>query len=150
MFPSKKLIGIISVAFFTLSGCSSSLNIREYFPIQIESDSRDYTSMYLRGVFNWWEAEPKQQLTPYGSDFIVDIELIADGQPYDFKVADAVYSNDHNCGSLTSLGVLSVGEEFILHCGESVYNLQFTPNETATYRFTIIPGPAPIITVSIL
>lgn len=138
----------MTAATIVLSGCGSTLNIREYLPLPVESDTRNYASMYLRGVFNWWEADPKHQLQRLDSTFVVDIELIADGQPYDFKVADAVYSNEHNCGSLTSIGELTTQEAFNLHCGESIYNLQFTPSETAIYRFTITPGVAPSITVS--
>lgn len=148
MMKSIKLIGTLSIAAITLVGCSSSLKIREYLPLPVETDTRDYSSMYLRGVFNWWEADAKHQLRLLESNYIVDIELIADGQPYDFKLADAVYSNEHNCGSLSSLGVLTANEAFTLHCGDAIYNLQFTPSETGTYRFTISPGVTPSITIS--
>ena len=134
------------LAIVTLSGCATSAKLKEYIPSF--SDDRDYASLYLRGVFNWWEAEPAYQFTEQGSAYVVDVELIADGQPYDFKVADAVYSSEHHCGALASLGVLAVENTFTLHCSDTAYNLQFTPAMTGTYRFTLRPGHSPSITIS--
>lgn len=137
---------VLSILSILLIGCSSSISIKEYFPLA--EDNRDYTSMYLRGVFNWWEAEPQYRLMSSDGDFIVEVELIADGQPYDFKVADALYSTEHNCGSEASTGILSVDKKFTMTCNETVFNLQFTPSETAIYRFIITPGTSPSITVT--
>ncbi len=104
--------------------------------------------MYVRGVFNWWEAESSYRLqADTNGDFYIDVELIADGQPYDFKVADAVYSASQHCGSLAQVGVLSLNQAFTMHCGDDAFNLQFTPPQTGTYRIIVESGTAPDITI---
>lgn len=104
--------------------------------------------MYVRGVFNWWEAEQPYRLQADGNgDFFVDVELIADGQPYDFKVADAVYSAAQHCGSLAQVGQLELNQSFTMHCGDDAFNLQFTPPQTGTYRILVESGTAPDITI---
>jgi len=99
---------------------------------------RDYSNMYLRGVFNWWEASESFKLLPIAEDtYAVTIELIADGQPYDFKVADAAWTMSLNCGSEYKGAVLSLGSEAVLNCEADSLNLQFTPSATGNYRFIL-------------
>lgn len=142
MLTSKLKIMFLSTAVF-FSGCTSTVNIREYLPLP--QDNREYSEIYLRGVFNWWEAEPAYQLNADDNDaYFVDVKLIADGQPYDFRFADDVYSSENNCGAAAVTGkTVSVGQSIALHCDASAGNLKFMPSETGTYRFLIQPGIAP-------
>lgn len=99
---------------------------------------RDYSQMYLRGVFNWWEANESFKLTPTSENqYSVTIELIADGQPYDFKVADEIWSMALNCGNYYNSEALKLNEERTLVCADNSSNLQYTPSETALYLFTL-------------
>lgn len=146
MLSSKLKMMLLSTAVL-VSGCTSTVNIREYLPLP--QDNRNYTDMYLRGVFNWWEAEPAYLLTEADNGgYFVDVKLIADGQPYDFRFADNVYTSADNCGAAAVTGqTLSVNQTIELHCDASSGNLKFMPTETGTYRFLVKPGIAPDLTI---
>ena len=106
--------------------------------------------MYLRGVFNWWEVSQAFKLLPSASDqYSVTIELIADGQPYDFKVADETWTMTLNCGSEFGSDALELGESTRLVCASDSLNLQFTPSETSLYRFLldVSSNSAPKLTI---
>jgi len=128
----KKLASIFIAAFLT--GCSSN-SIVNKLPGISSTPQVEMSSLYLRGVFNWWEATAPYQLTDGSNGWYTDIELIADGQPYDFKVADSVWTPAQTCGASYQGLQVSVSESVALKCGEQVKNLQFTPNTTGTYRF---------------
>ena len=99
---------------------------------------KDYSQMYLRGVFNWWEAtEPFKFKVIDDNTLVVEVELIADGQPYDFKVADDAWSPAFNCGLPFASPAMSLKEEVELYCYSDSLNLQFTPSETAVYSFEL-------------
>lgn len=94
--------------------------------------------MYLRGVFNWWEANEQFKLIPISENLlVVEIELIADGQPYDFKVADDTWAPAYNCGLAVSADALNLEDGVELYCYTDSLNLQFIPSETAIYRFEL-------------
>lgn len=94
--------------------------------------------MYLRGVFNWWEVNEAFKLTATSQDsYSVTIELIADGQPYDFKVADNSWSMELNCGNVFNASPMKLSKAVALVCANDSLNLQFTPAETALYRFIL-------------
>lgn len=124
-----------------LTGCASSENLRNYLPVLNELDTRAYEQMYLRGVFNWWEAEPAYLLQAAAQHYIVDVELIADGQPYDFKFADQAYTPHLTCGSTAPQGkTLLLDDVSAMSCHAGAGNFKFIPQETGTYRFTVSPG----------
>jgi hypothetical protein len=118
-----------------LAGCASSGSV-DFFS---QSEKKDYSNMYLRGVFNWWEVNESFKLAPTGSDqYSVTIELIADGQPYDFKVADNVWTMTLNCGNeYGEQEAMTLGENVTLICASDSVNLQFTPSETGLFVFTL-------------
>jgi len=97
---------------------------------------KNYEGMYLRGVFNWWEANEAFRFQRIDANTMsVDIELIADGQPYDFKLADNTWSPAFNCGLPSEKMPLVLEGKQALYCFSDSLNLQFIPPETAIYRF---------------
>jgi hypothetical protein len=125
-----------------LSGCASTAKLRDYIPLVESSDKRAYNTMYLRGIFNWWEAEAPYLLQKNeAGDYFAEVSLIADGQPYDFKFADSVYTPDLTCGAFNPAGQMAHPDKKIeLLCAATAGNLKFTPAETGTYRFVVKPG----------
>lgn len=115
-----------------ISGCSTT------FVEQILD--KDYESLYLRGVFTWWEADENYRLELVeGNLYKSSVKLIADGQPYDFKFADKNYTPGYDCGSPTGTGgkVLMAGSKALSSCEQPGGNFQFTPEVTGTYDFFI-------------
>lgn len=129
----KLLITFTVASIFGLSGCAT--NIMEPF-----SESISYDELYLRGVFTWWEADPKYKLIKVGNQrYSTTIKLIADGQPYDFKFADADWTPGLNCGYLNEERdrVLALDVPVKSSCETSDENFRFTPSETGVYEFSI-------------
>ncbi|AWL10519.1 hypothetical protein HMF8227_00005 [Saliniradius amylolyticus] len=114
-----------------LAGCSVT---RDILPQQSVPED-----LYLRGVFNWWEADEAYRLS--ASDkaiFSTTAELIADGQPYDFRFADKDWSPGANCGYENATDQsISLNQVVIADCDSENNHFQFTPPKTDTYRFSI-------------
>lgn len=93
--------------------------------------------MYVRGIFNWWEAEPTYLLTASNDDYYsIVVDLIADGQPYDFRLADEYWTPHKSCGATQVMEVVnSVPLE--LYCAGDSKNLQFIPKVTGSYQFKV-------------
>lgn len=136
----KKLICVFTFC-FALSACTSSggLAIPEVLP---EAPSIQFDRLFLRGVFNWWEADPSYQFKRTNSGWSVDVELIADGQPYDFRISDAKWTPSQSCGGKYKGQPVMIGSTTYLVCEQGSENLQFTPSSTGTYRFTATPASA--------
>lgn len=130
---------IVSVFLISLSGCSSS----GQFSLPGMSDNEpeiDFDALYLRGVFNWWEASPAYRFQASDNGWYVDVELIADGQPYDFRLSDADWSPAQTCGAKYPGQTVSVAASVYLVCNPGQQNIQFTPSTTGVYRFTVSPA----------
>ena len=129
-----KILSFISIAIFSgvLSGCTT--NVIDNF-IQ----EKNYDGLYLRGVFSWWEADEKYKLVELSDQvYSTSIELIADGQPYDFKFADSNWTPGMNCGyASVSDKIIVVGDSVRSNCETTDENFRFTPTETGTFQFTI-------------
>ena len=128
----RRLVVTALISVF-VSGCATNV-------IQNFTSTPDYSKLYLRGVFSWWEADEKYRLKQIEDNvFATRIELIADGQPYDFKFADASWSPDLNCGyaNLSYDQVVVVNEVVKANCERTDENFKFTPQETGTYQFSI-------------
>ena len=127
-------IGFVSVVVFAslLSGCTT--NVIDSF-----AQEHNYDGLYLRGVFSWWEADEKYKLVELSERvYSTSIELIADGQPYDFKFADANWTPGMNCGYASeSDRIIVVGDYVRSSCQSTDENFRFTPTETGTFQFTI-------------
>lgn len=117
------------LALTALSGCST---------ISVEQrKTQDYSKLYLRGVFTWWEANPSYKVKE-GSDevYSASVKLIADGQPYDFKFADENWTPGLACGPLSNRDInLKAGAKALVDCQNPKENFKFTPNKTGLYRF---------------
>ena len=115
-----------------LSGCATNI-IGDF----IKEQSHD--GLYLRGVFSWWEADEKYKLVELSDQvFATSIELIADGQPYDFKFADSSWTPGMNCGyARKSDKIIVVGVSVRSNCESTDENFRFTPSETGTFQFMI-------------
>lgn len=144
----KVVAWLFGMAF--LSGCSTTF-------IEQVSEPKDYSQLYVRGVFTWWEADENYRLKlDSEGNYVASAKLIADGQPYDFKFADANWSPGLNCGS--SLGSQSVEIDLTQSLQAECNNPQqaqvdqgsfkFTPKETGTYLFKInFEGNYPVVSV---
>lgn len=96
--------------------------------------------MYLRGIMNWWEASEPYKLTNTEEDidmYGLEIELIADGQPYDFKLADNAWKNELNCGTEFGKQEISLNQRKKLYCAGDSANIKFTPQQTGQYKLTL-------------
>lgn len=131
----KKLISVLFCC-LTLTACSSKsgFNIPEIIP---SAPVIQFKDLYLRGVFNWWEADPNYRFMKSSSGWVVDVELIADGQPYDFRLSDEKWSPSQSCGGKYKGQPVMLSTTVYLVCEQSSQNLQFTPSSTGTYRFTV-------------
>jgi hypothetical protein len=118
---------------FLISGCASNV-------IPTFTSSPDYSQLYLRGVFTWWEADEKYKLVEVSEDkFATEIRLIADGQPYDFRFADVNWSPELNCGyARVNLDqIVKLGISVKANCQSQDENFRFTPRDTGLYQFSI-------------
>jgi|TARA_B110000503_G_C7115104_1_gene399996 hypothetical protein len=129
-----KKLGFVSVAVIAsfLSGCAT--NVIDNF-----IKEQDYDGLYLRGVFSWWEANEKYKLVELSDQvYSTTIELIADGQPYDFKFADSSWSPGMNCGYASEADkMIVVGTAVRANCESTDENFRFTPLETGSFTFSI-------------
>lgn len=113
-----------------LSGCATNV-------IPTFSSSPDYSTLYLRGVFTWWEADEKYKLIEVSDNiYATQIDLIADSQPYDFKFADADWSPDLNCGYADEQNV-KLNQRVKADCNTTDRNFKFTPSKTGLFEFSI-------------
>ncbi|MGJ8682712.1 hypothetical protein [Paraglaciecola sp.] len=127
----RRLASLVVVSSF-LSGCATTA-------IETFIQEKNYDGLYLRGVFSWWEADEKYKLIEVSKQkYSTTIELIADGQPYDFKFADANWTPGYNCGFQDNEDqVIKVGKQVNADCETDDENFRFTPTETGTYEFVI-------------
>ena len=140
MFAPKHLkSAFTALLLVALSGCSTTA-VLDSLKTEPKKPAIELSSLYVRGIFNWWEADTNYQLKPIGANrFGVEISLIADGQPYDFKLADDVWSNYTNCGAADFIQTIRPNNSYELYCGEDSQNLQFTPEETGDYWIVVYP-----------
>ena len=123
-----------------LTACSSTGSFSIPEKPQPYEPNINFSQLYLRGVFNWWEANPAYQFTQNANAWYVDVELIADGQPYDFRISDAQWTPSQSCGAKYKGQPVMLESTLYLTCAQSSENLQFTPSTTGIYRFTIAPA----------
>lgn len=132
----REKAGLVAVGTTLLiTGCASTKSIID------QITSKDYDEMYLRGVFTWWEADENYKLVKLdGSNiYYSSAELVADGQPYDFKFADENWSPGYRCGYLIKDEdeVVTEGVRVKVNCDTPVDNFKFTPPTTGIYNFYI-------------
>ncbi|BDX04484.1 hypothetical protein [Planctobacterium marinum] len=120
----------------TLAGCSST----KTFVDGLDNDKPSYGELYLRGSFTWWEADDAYKVVQFEENiYRVVVELVADGQPYDFKFADKAWSEGLSCGykNKDSDEYLKLNKTVSANCNTPVDNFVFVPKESGKYIFQI-------------
>lgn len=122
-----------------LSFLSACTQTGKYGVYSSRAPAIEFSQWYIRGVFNWWEAQSAYQLQQSDDTWFVDVELFSDQQTqtYDFKFSNVNWETDQTCGANAGDYNVSTQKPFKLSCGESIHNLQFTPSQTGIYRFSI-------------
>lgn len=119
-----------------LTACTSQISINDVLPQQ-ELDR----TIYLRGDFTLWDAEPQYQFAPVGpSLYQAQVKFSTPGKVYEFKIADADFSEGYNCGYSDAQPAgqsLTLGQPAIADCN-TIYNyFSFTPAIKGTYIVSI-------------
>lgn len=94
--------------------------------------------LYLRGVFTWWDAEEPYKVKLVEPNlYRAQARLVADGEYYDFKFADAGWSPGTNCGFLTKAdeNVFEEGPAVTANCSSNGSYFRFKPTKTGTFGF---------------
>ncbi|NMH60616.1 hypothetical protein [Alteromonas ponticola] len=141
-----RTLGII--ALLTLSGCATQSG--NQLPSQGSDERIALDELYVRGVFNWWEAKQNHRVQIKGQQGVVDVELIADGQPNDFKFSNQYWSPSQTCGGSYAGQIVSTRSTLYLTCGANAQTLQFTPSDDGTYRFIINETDSDELTLSVV
>ncbi len=118
-------------------------------PTQLETFNPDETTLYLKGSFNEW-ANNDDYLFSYANNiYTAVISLDAADSPYEFKVADANWSEATSFGAMSGEEVLIINEGKTLTVTEGE-NISFTVNENANYQFTFdaTDPELPVLTVA--
>ena len=134
MLGKSLKLTLLSGLFF-VGGCSTT-----FIDDLIPETEVNYQEMYVRGVFTWWEADENYRLVQVNDKvFAANAKLIADGQPYDFKFADANWTPGTSCGSAEGNASVALGleDKVLADCQNPQGNFKFTPDETGTYGFVI-------------
>lgn len=119
-----------------LTACTSQISINDVLPQQ-ELDK----TIYLRGDFTLWDAEPQYQFAPVGPAlYQAQVKFSTPGKVYEFKIADADFSEGYNCGYSDAQPAgqsLTLGQPAIADCN-TIYNyFSFTPAIKGTYIVSI-------------
>ncbi|MDN3384922.1 hypothetical protein QL995_20035 [Pseudoalteromonas sp. APC 3358] len=119
-----------------LTACTSQISINDVLPQQ-ELDR----TIYLRGDFTLWDAEPQYQFAPVGPAlYQAEVKFSTPGKVYEFKIADVDFSEGYNCGysDVQPAGQsLTLGQPAIADCN-TIYNyFSFTPAIKGTYIVSI-------------
>lgn len=130
---AKHIIGC-TVALSLLGGCASNILDKIYQP------AANHDDLYLRGAFTWWEADEAFRVRQVSDDiYMVKTELIADGQPYEFRFVDKNWSAGSNCGYQNKAldQVIVVNRPVVSNCDSTTENFKFTPPDSGEYEFYI-------------
>jgi hypothetical protein len=117
----------------TFVGCASTDNRDQLTPERSES-------LYLRGSFTWFDAEPDYQVVEVSTNiYKTTIDLVADGQAYEFKFADDNWSKGNNCGYANKEQdqVVDLVQKVTANCLAVDEFFLFTPQESGKYDFYI-------------
>ena len=134
MMPMKRILTLAIVGLLT--ACTSQVSINDVLPQQ-ELDK----TIYLRGDFTLWDAEPQYQFMPVGGAlYQAEVKFSTPGKVYEFKIADADFSEGYNCGYSDSQPAgqkLTLGQSVLADCN-TIYNyFSYTPAIKGTYIVSI-------------
>lgn len=119
-----------------LTACTSQVSINDVLPQQ-ELDK----TIYLRGDFTLWDAEPQYQFMPVGGAlYQAEVKFSTPGKVYEFKIADADFSEGYNCGYSDAQPdgqKLTLGQPVLADCN-TIYNyFSYSPAIKGTYIVSI-------------
>ncbi|MCF2949927.1 hypothetical protein L0668_17540 [Paraglaciecola aquimarina] len=103
--------------------------------------------MYVKGTLNDWS---NTDVMTYQGDNIYTADLVLTAQDYEFKVADANWTEDTNFGAAAGDEMLALDTNKTLVFGEGIaQNITLTIPAAGTYRFTLdaTDTAAPIVSV---
>ena len=142
-------LSIMALASLVLVGCSStddSLLVRTSHVGNVD------TTLYLRGDFTLWEAQKAYQITQQTANvYSTKVKFGSIGKAYEFKVADADWTEATNFGAATGEEALEIDTAKTLVFGEGVaQNMTLDVIVPGDYAFTLdaTDPAAPIITVT--
>jgi len=94
------------------------------------------TAMYVRGsVRGDWAVLPENQLTEVSDNVLAVTMPLAPGD-YFFKIADAGWTGETNCGGSENPTPVPLGAAFTLGCSNGSQNLAITIAAAGDYKFT--------------
>ncbi|WP_213611854.1 hypothetical protein [Pseudoalteromonas sp.] len=133
----KRILAVSLVALLT--GCSSQIQMPDISDV-LPGQELDRT-MYLRGDFTLWDAEPQYQFKQVGPAlYQAQVRFSTPGKVYEFKIADADFSEGFNCGysdAQPSGQSLTLGQSTRADCN-TIYNyFSYTPAIKGTYIVSI-------------
>ena len=138
----KQLILSTLASVLLMQGCASTDG---------GSGKRDLSQvLYLRGQFAWWDALDEYKVKKVGPDlYKSEVELKADGNAYEFKFGDAMWSAGTNCGYLGEEDkVVTFEKKSKANCSSVFENFHFTPTEDGKYAFFLDnSGEVPLVYV---
>ncbi|WP_338365518.1 hypothetical protein [uncultured Pseudoalteromonas sp.] len=134
MMPMKRILTLAIAGLLT--ACTSQVSINDVLPQQ-ELDK----TVYLRGDFTLWDAEPQYQFMPVGGAlYQAEVKFSTPGKVYEFKIADADFSEGYNCGYSDAQPTgqkLTLGQPVLADCN-TIYNyFSYSPAIKGTYIVSI-------------
>ncbi|TMP15592.1 hypothetical protein [Pseudoalteromonas sp. S2893] len=134
MMPMKRILTLAIAGLLT--ACTSQVSINDVLPQQ-ELDK----TVYLRGDFTLWDAEPQYQFMPVGGAlYQAEVKFSTPGKVYEFKIADADFSEGYNCGYSDTQPAgqkLTLGQRVLADCN-TIYNyFSYSPAIKGTYIVSI-------------
>lgn len=130
----KKIL-LLTFVTVMLSACSNTVTIDDVAPVE-----QVKKQLYLRGDFSLWDAQDNYRLEKVApAIYETKIKFSTANKRYEFKIADADWSDGYNCGYLDE-GLdknIEQGLPVQANC-TSVYNyFSFTPSEAGWYTVSI-------------
>jgi hypothetical protein len=133
---NKKFTKFFILSIFIILQAKLNTWASENTPVFL-GEKLDYANVYLKGVFSSWESLPELKFSKQASlIYRVSIYLVADGHPYDFKIADSK-SMFVNCGGANNSTSVKLKEQLVLICEHEVGNLRFTPKKSGYFLFVL-------------
>ena len=134
MKPMKRILTLAIAGLLT--ACTSQVSINDVLPQQ-ELDK----TVYLRCDFTLWDAEPQYQFMPVGGAlYQAEVKFSTPGKVYEFKIADADFSEGYNCGYSDAQPAgqkLTLGQPVLADCN-TIYNyFSYSPAIKGTYIVSI-------------
>lgn len=133
----KRILTLAVVSLLT--ACSSQMQMPDMSDV-LPSQQLDKT-MYLRGDFTLWDAEPQYQFEQVApAIYQANVKFSTPGKVYEFKIADADFSEGYNCGYSEQDPAgqsLVLGQPVTADCN-TIYNyFSFTPAIKGSYIVSI-------------